>query len=376
MIDTLLLRMRASSAAPVFALLGLLALPAVATAAEPSSHWQGYGDLRLRLESDWDSQTSNGSPREARDRLRVRARFGFNFTPAEGLALGARVRSGAKGSQQSPHATVIDFNGNPVGASDLNFDKWFVKYSRGPAWASLGRDGSPFWQQNELLWDEDVTVAGAAAGYQRSCWALTAGYFALPVGMRNFSGNLGAAQLRYGGTFGQQSFTVAAGYYRFDADPGDPDAAKLRAGNGSRDYQITSVNGQWKFPVAGQPVTLGVDLYHNSQSYPLSMANRKQKDGRVFSVSRGQLGNAGDWMYGAYYAHIERFAVNASYAQDDWVRWGSADQTDASDFRGVELRLARALSKNSNLMLRYYAAEALTSVQDGKRLRLDWNYRF
>ena len=68
--------------------------------------------------------------------------------------------------------------------------------------------------------------------------------------------------------------------------------------------------------------------------------------------------------------------MNASYAQDDWARFGSADQTDSSDFRGQELRVVRTLSKNADLTLRYYAVEAITSQQNGKRLRLDFNIKF
>lgn len=355
----------------------LLAVTPAASGAESVPQMQWYGDFRARLESDWDSRTSTGSERDDRDRLRSRVRLGVTWRPSEIISVGARLRTGSKDSHQSPHITVADFNGNPVGDSDLVADKWFVKYTRNQAWAWLGRESSPFWQQNELLWDEDVTPVGAAGGYRSGSWTVNAGYFALPVGMRDFAGNLGAAQLLYSGRLGRHGVTVAAGYFDFDADKGDPDAATLRNGNGLRDYRIASVSAQWKLDLAtGRPLTLGVDLHHNTQSYPAAGNWRNQRDGHVLSAVYGQLGKPGDWLLGVYQARIERFAVNASYAQDDWVRWGSATETDASDFKGIELRFARALSKNSNVMLRYYDAEALTSVQDGKRLRLDYNYRF
>lgn len=77
-----------------------------------------------------------------------------------------------------------------------------------------------------------------------------------------------------------------------------------------------------------------------------------------------------------YYAHIEALAVNASFAQDDWVRWGSSAETDSSDLEGFELRYARGLGNGQNLVAQLYLVEALTSSQDRKRLRVDYNLKF
>lgn len=86
--------------------------------------------------------------------------------------------------------------------------------------------------------------------------------------------------------------------------------------------------------------------------------------------------NKGDWLLGYWYADIEQFAVNSSFAQDDWVRWGSATQTRASDMKGHELRAAYGLGGGMNLVARLYLVEAVTSVEDGNRFRLDFNYKF
>jgi hypothetical protein len=47
------------------------------------------------------------------------------------------------------------------------------------------------------------------------------------------------------------------------------------------------------------------------------------------SVQLGQLKRRHDWLLSYYYAHIERFAVNASYAHDDWFRFANGAQADA-----------------------------------------------
>jgi hypothetical protein len=90
----------------------------------------------------------------------------------------------------------------------------------------------------------------------------------------------------------------------------------------------------------------------------------------------GGTKEAGDWQFGAWYTRIEALAVNPSYAQDDWVRWGSATQTDSSDLKGFELRAAVGLGHGQNLMARLYLVEAITSQQDGKRFRIDYNVGF
>ncbi len=68
-------------------------------------------------------------------------------------------------------------------------------------------------------------------------------------------------------------------------------------------------------------------------------------------------------------------AVNASYAQDDWVRFGSGTQTAGTDIEGHEIRLGYALSKRISLLARLYLVEAITTSQDGNRFRLDLNWR-
>ncbi len=156
----------------------------------------------------------------------------------------------------------------------------------------------------------------------------------------------------------------------------------LRNGNGTRDYTLWVGNLQAKLQGAGKPLTLGLDVMHNSEDYsptdpdPFTAAHYDQRDGFVSFATFGQLKKRGDWLAAYYYAHIETLALNASYAQDDWVRWGSATQTDSSDLKGHEIRFAYSLAKNLNVVARWYLVEAVTSVQDGKRFRLDFNHKF
>jgi hypothetical protein len=43
---------------------------------------------------------------------------------------------------------------------------------------------------------------------------------------------------------------------------------------------------------------------------------------------------------------------------------------------GHELRFGWAFDPKMNLMARLYIADAITTVEDGNRFRIDFNYRF
>ncbi len=340
------------------------------------------GDLRVRYEEDWDSQTAAGIERTDRTRGRLRGRVNFDYKFDEAWSAGLRVRTGNTHSQQSPHLTFASDDGV---RDDLEFviDRAYVQLKQTDFTLWAGRNSSPFWQQNEFFWDDDVTPTGLAGTYTAAAGKgkLTSvlGAFALPDGGYGLNGRLFAGQVRYAAPVDKGQFTVAVGLHRFDGSPGAED---LRNRNGERDYLIGVANAQWSAPVGGVPLTLGFDLFNNFEDYsaadaaPLAPGNADETLGYVLSAQVGQLKKPKDWQVGYYYAHIETFSVNASFAQDDWVRWGSATQTDGSDGAGHELRASYMVTKSLNLVARVFVVEAITSAQDGKRFRLDANWRF
>jgi hypothetical protein len=331
-----------------------------------------YGDFRFRLEQDWDSVNASGVERDDRARARIRIRFGLNLSLSERLTVGARLRSGSDLSQQSAHITILDFDDNGTGDSDFNLDKWFLraKTEDGRLSGWVGRNGMPFWKQNELFWDDDVTPAGLAGSFSQSVGdgrlSVHGGWFSLPAGMRAFSGELRALQAVYRAPVGKVRFTAAGGWFAVDGDADDPDAALLLGGDGARDYRILVGNLQLRLSAGGRPLTFGTDLFDNRED---------DADGYVLSTYYGATAEPGDWQLGHTYARIEALAVIASYAQDDWVRWGNGPQTRGSNFRGHELRFSYAATRNLQVVARLYLVEALTTVEDGKRFRIDLNYK-
>lgn len=353
----------------------LIAIPSQA-AIYKSDTLKIYGDFRTRVESDFASQNSSGVEREDRERLRIRARLGFNYTPDEYWDFGMRLRSGSDDSQQSPHITILDFSNNDTGDADFNFDKWYLKGKAKGASYWIGRNSLQYWKQNEFFWDDDVTPAGVGGNYKMSLskgnkLEFNAGYFSLPVGMKAFSGQLSEAQVVLHGDM----FTLAGGILNIDASTNDPNSGALLSGNGARDYRIWIASGQVRFKVDDKPLKIGADFMNNSKDYEASEANRGETTGYDVFVNWGSIKPL-QWLFGYNYANIEALAVNSSYAQDDWVRWGSATQTRATDIKGSEFRAAYGLSKQQNIIARFYVVKSIATVEDGKRFRVDWNVKF
>jgi hypothetical protein len=355
-----------------------------------------YGDIRARVEVDWGSQDGAGIERDDRVRyLRLRARVGMSYEPTEHLDAGFRIRSGSRYSQQSPHVSLIQSDDLDAGDVDFTLDKWFLKGHTERLWGWIGRNSLPLWKQNELVWDDDVTPMGVAAGFagqagKNGKLAFNSGYFSLPVGMQATSGNMALGQLVYTTEIGEAGLAITAGLLDIDATPEDPDSEDqtdpsgkgLLQGNGKRDYTLWIGSLQGKLKARSLPVVLGLDYLYNSKDYspldadPFTAANWDQTDGYVFSIRVGSKTEKGDWLAAYYFARIETFAVMNSYAQDDWVRWGSVTQTRASNMKGHELAFIYLLGKNQNIVTRLYLVEAITTVEDGNRFRVDWNYEF
>lgn len=350
--------------------------------AKPASDLTIYGDLRLRYEWDWDSQNGSGVARTDRDRARFRGRVGFGYKLSSEWSVGARARTGTHQSQGSPHLTFYSSDGthdNPA----VELDRYFVQYKHDTFTAWGGRNGLPFWQQNEMFWDDDVTPTGLAGimekKLEQGSLTTTVGAFLLPDGVNHLNGSMAGGQFKYSVPVKPSQFTFAAGLYGFNGKDG---ARYLRNRNGARDYVIGALSAQWTQPVDGRLFSLGVDFFNNFEHYsatdaaPLSAVNAGQTTGYVFSAVLGQLKQPHDWQVGYYYAHIGTFAVNASYSQDDWARFGGNGQSDITDITGHELRGTYVITKSLNLAARLFLVDAITTVQNGKRFRLDLNWKY
>lgn len=356
-----------------------LPIPAVAEVAlDKERRFSGYGDLRLRLESDCGATAQQSV--EDRTRARFRARTGMKYQPDNWLTIDTRIRTGSDQSHQSPHVTIIDFDGNRRGDADVVLDKWYAQAKRNDLWAWAGRNSFPFWSQDEIFWDDDTTLLGVAGGGTRrvphvGTFSASAGYFLRPAGMRHFSGTLTAAEVIYQKSVADILFNIGSGAFFFGAGSGQ-NALRLSNGDGTRDYtiSITNARGEWK--MGDIPVYAELDWLTNLERYspsdpdPFTAANHAQKDGYVISLVAGDTAAQGHWLASYYYAYIETFAVNASYAQDEWWRF------EASDFKGHQFNVGYAVKDSVNILTRLYFVESITTRQRSNRFRVDMNYSF
>ncbi|MGB5815158.1 MAG: putative porin [Thermoanaerobaculia bacterium] len=352
-----------------------------------------FGDFRLRLEQDWDSLQGDGSERDDRLRLRIRLRGGVEFRITDTWSALVQARTGPNQSQQSPHITIYDFDGGPTGPYDLNLDYWYLGYASGGFEVWAGRNQLSFWHHDDLFVFDNVTYPGAGASYRHGLGegALTwrFNYVALPVGMRDFSGTGIIGQVAYELELENSGFTVAGGFIGTRADPDDPAGEILLTENNTRDYRLFDLQLQYRSQAFGRPFKIGFDYTHNAEDYDdappgsFSELHRDHVDGYVFELLWGETGDAGNWQLGYYYAHLEALAANSSYIQDDWVRWGDANQVRATNLKGSELRLIYTIRPNMNLFARLFFVDAIdllepgdTTKETGNRLRIDWNVSF
>jgi hypothetical protein len=352
-----------------------------------------YGDFRLRMEQDWDSQRGDGTERDDRLRMRYRLRAGVEATINEQWSAVVAVRSGPNKSQQSPHTTIVDFDDGPTGPNDFNLDHWFLKYGNQGFSAWAGRNQLSFWHQDDLFIIDNVTFPGVGASYQHDfasgqlTWHLN--YLALPAGMSKTSGDGLLGQVVYQRDFAQRGFTLALGYFDSNADPEDPDGEIFLTENNTRDYDLAHFVAQYRSQLFGRPYYVGLDYTRNLKNYddePVGSFSEFHKNDRgsyVLEAVWGKKGAKGDWLFGYYYSRVEALAVHSSLVSDDWVRWGNANQTRATNLVGSELRIIYSFGPKLNINSRLFIVDAVDllepgdiSKEDGKRMRLDLNWIF
>jgi Putative porin len=145
------------------------------------NHFTWYGDIRFRAEADrFPTDNSPNAPvatlqafgvninnsTEADNRLRVRARFGFDATVGDTVTVGMRLATGGVGAGSNP-GTENQTLGNYETRSTVGFDRAYLAYTPEP-WVtlSLGRVGNPFFAPTTLIWAEAVSLEGVVVGFR------------------------------------------------------------------------------------------------------------------------------------------------------------------------------------------------------------------
>lgn len=347
------------------------------------------GDFRFRIEHDWNSRKSDGTYREDRSRLRLRLRFGMEYTYKDWAAVGWRVRTGTILNQQDPHITIGSSAGE-FSILQMGFEKAYFEARHKWLKAWIGKNTFPFYKHDELFWNDNVFPGGVAVMTRfpiESSWIdeldINAGHF---IGIANNT------SFRSDGFFeGVQIMSkhfddrlyLPVGLFYFNKVATVPD------GQSDLYLKYSILNVAPTVQILKKPfLSMGLDYYVNladmSGSQGADPEFLDQNHGYVANIRLGELKEKGDWAVHVYYAYIERYSIVDYYAQNDWARWDYSGQNATgsrlSNFKGVELRLAYALGKNWNLFMRAFLVEQLiplgTHIENGSRIRLDMDIGF
>ena len=351
---------------------------------EPQKKLSFNGDFRFRIEQDWNSRKSDGTYRDDRTRLRYRARIGVNYDANDWASFGIRIRTGDPDKQQDPNLTLGDgfdeFSSLPIAFEKLFFR---AKYKWLDAW--VGKNAFSFEKQNELFWSDNVYPEGVfVSGIidLESSWIesikLSGAHYIMRSNNSSLSKDSYIQALQATTKHWEDRITLFPSFYFFNKMPNIPD------GNDTYLLNYSILHFGTKVLALKKPkITLGLDLYQNLENYQdndsIPEALKDQKKGFVGSVTWGNSKKKGDFIVGAYYTYMERYAAVDFLAQNDWARWDYSSQGSKdgrlTNFKGLEIMAAYRINKSMRLKMRYFMVNQLVpygvALENGNRVRLD-----
>ncbi len=369
-------------------MLVLLATVLVKAQSTPRKKLEFSGDFRYRFEQDWNSRLDDGTFRTDRFRMRYRLRLGFKYQLNEFFYFGGRVRTGIASNMQSPHINV-GYNG--FISAPFNISKAYLGGKYKDLWWWVGKNSYPFWKQNELFWDDDVTPEGITLGGKFTSGVLlinpTIGYYITNHNQQvdYVDGTMAIVQLAAVLKVSNRiTLDMAMAYNQMDNIFDKPEHL---GGTQRIDYKFI-ISGARARINTKLPFELGVDYVVNIEDYNNNPAiNNHYKDQKISFVGHLQIGkskNKGDWLLGYYYAFKQKYSVVDYYTEDDWVRWGNIDRNRNTNYTGHEARFGYTFAPKFNMVLRAYTVEAIVkrlennaiATETGNRIRLDLNIKF
>lgn len=348
------------------------------------------GDIRLRIEHDWDSMRSDGSKRNDRSRLRYRIRLGSTFKLDKYSSFSTRLRTANINNQQDPHHTIGGQDGE-FELGRIGFEKIFYQYQNKGLTAWMGKNSIPLKKLNELFWNDNVFPEGIALKYKFRFQkdqlidklSLNAGHFIVRANGQGFRADSYLQVFQIETDLLDKRLSLFPSYYYF-RDIGDlPDGFA----SSTLDYNIFHLGST--FTLLKKPkLVLGLEYYNNFTDYTdvpaVADDFKEENQAFVIFVKLGETKTKGDWSVKLTYAHIEKNAVVDYFAQNDWVRWNysgvGSNASRLTNFRGFDLRISYAIKEKYILNLRAFSVEQILPFgiekEDGNRVRLDLDVKF
>jgi len=273
------------------------------------------GDLRVRYESNFGDEDARG-----RDRGVVRARLRASYTVNKWLAIGGQIATGDAGDPNSTDITLTGFDNDLA----VSLDQAYMRGTFGNLQLVAGKFPQPF-VRTELVWDGDVSPAGASAAYKFDLGggaSLKANglYFLIDESVTGPNSDMVGGQLQFeSAPSAAVRFELAAGYYDYQlgslagGDTGDFRTNRFADGRYLSDFDLLDIVGAITFTGLGEawPVRVVGDYVHNFG------ATTDQDSGFGVDLLIGRATKVHDVRFGYGYAEAGVDAVLTAFSHDN-----------------------------------------------------------
>jgi hypothetical protein len=350
-----------------------------------ASKIKGRGDFRFRNENIWTERVVSGNTVDAadRERMRIRARLGFDFKATDNVTGTLLFATGADDPRSSNQTLGSTGTRKTIGL-DMAFVDW--KFMQGGD-LLLGKMPNPIFRPGQsLFYDGDFNPEGGAVKFDRGMffgtaygWWFTEGFNADPDNAANHDSRIIGLQagLKFPLLGGET--VLAANYYECGLCQ---DNSPLYANNANGNttyrvganttnlllygYDIVEVSAQMGMNAANLPLTFWAN-------YSQNMADDVEFD-TAYAVGAmlGKAGNPKTWEAGLFYQSIDKDAL--------FGQWIDSDFGDGrTDSDGWVLKAGYAPVRNFTINGTYFMNTLNKDVGDEldyDRLQLDLNYKF
>lgn len=350
-----------------------------------ASKIKGRGDFRFRNENIWTERVVSGNTVDAadRERMRIRARLGFDFKATDNVTGTLLFATGADDPRSSNQTLGGTGTRKTIGL-DMAFVDW--KFMQGGD-LLLGKMPNPIFRPGQsLFYDGDFNPEGGALKFERGMffgtaygWWFTEGYNADPDNDANHDSRIIGLQAGMKFPLLGGETVLAANYYECGLCQ---DNSPLYANNSNGNttyrvgtnptnlllygYDIAELSAQMGTTVANLPLTFWAN-------YSQNLADDVEFD-TAYAVGAmlGKAGNPKTWEAGLFYQSLDKDALFAQWIDSDF-----GDGRTDSD--GWVLKAGYAPVRNFTINGTYFMNTLNKDVGDQldyDRLQLDLNYKF
>lgn len=350
---------------------------------------KGRGDFRFRNENIWQERIvkvnniDTAADAADRERMRIRARLGFDFKATDNVTGTLLFATGADDPRSSNQTLGGTGTRKSIGL-DMAFVDW--KFMQGGD-ILLGKMPNPVFRPGQtLFYDNDFNPEGGAVKFERGIlfgtaygWWITEGYNADADSSANWDARILGLQagLKFPLLGGET--ILAANYYECGLCK-DNSPLYSNNSNGNTTYKVGSSTTnllQYGYDILEISAQTGTTV-HNLPltfwaNYAQNMADDVEYDtAYAIGAMIGKASNAKTWEAGLFYQSIDKDAL--------FGQWVDSDFGDGkTDSEGWVLKGAYAPVRNFTIAGTYFMNTLNKDVGtelDYDRLQLDLNYKF